>query len=43
MMCRPAGVLAGIAALIIAAPLIYDQFTDLVEVALGQAESVVTP
>ena len=39
----PAGVLAGIAALIIAAPLIYDQFTDLVEVGLAQAESVVTP
>ena len=39
----PAGVLAGIAALIIAAPLIYDQFGDLVEVALGQAESVMTP
>ncbi|ALG59433.1 flagellar biosynthetic protein FliR [Citromicrobium bathyomarinum] len=36
----PAGVLAGIAALIIAAPLIYDQFTDLVQVALAQAESV---
>ncbi|MEN8677129.1 MAG: flagellar biosynthetic protein FliR, partial [Alteriqipengyuania sp.] len=39
----PAGVLAGIAALIISAPLIYDQFTDLVELGLAQAESVVTP
>lgn len=36
----PAGVLAGIAALIIAAPLIYDQFGDLIEVALGQTQSV---
>ena len=27
---------------IIAAPLIYDQFTDLVQVALAQAESVMT-
>lgn len=39
----PAGVLAGIAALIISAPLIYDQFTDLVELGLAQATSVVTP
>ena len=39
----PAGVLAGIAALIFSAPLIYDQFTDLVELGLAQAESVVTP
>ena len=39
----PAGVLAGIAALIISAPLIYDQFTDLVELGLNQVESVVTP
>ena len=38
----PAGVLAGIAALIIAAPLIYDQFTDLVQLGLAQAEMLVT-
>ncbi|WP_305098537.1 flagellar biosynthetic protein FliR [Croceibacterium aestuarii] len=37
----PAGVLAGIAALIIAAPLLFDQFSDLVALSLGQAESVV--
>jgi flagellar biosynthetic protein FliR len=36
----PAGVLAGIAALIIAAPILYDQFADLISVALGQTESV---
>lgn len=36
----PAGVLAGIAALIIAAPILYDQFADLIAVALGQTESV---
>jgi flagellar biosynthetic protein FliR len=38
----PAGVLAGLAALIVAAPLLYDQFTDLVGVALDQTESVLT-
>ncbi len=37
----PAGVLAGIAALIIAAPLLFDQFSDLVALSLGQAESVI--
>ena len=37
----PAGVLAGIAALIMAAPLFYDQLEDLVAVSLGQAESVI--
>jgi flagellar biosynthetic protein FliR len=37
----PAGVLAGIAALIVAAPLFYDQLGDLVTVSLDQAESVV--
>jgi len=36
----PAGVLAGIAALIIAAPIVYDQFEDLVSVSLAQTESV---
>lgn len=36
----PAGVLAGIAALIIAAPLLYDQFIDVVELSLGQAEEL---
>lgn len=38
----PAGVLAGIAALIIAAPLAYDQFADLTGTALDQAEGVIT-
>ena len=37
----PAGVLDGMAALIISAPLIYDQFTGLVGDALGQTESVI--
>jgi len=37
----PAGVLAGMAALIISAPLIYDQFTGLVGDALEQTESVI--
>lgn len=37
----PAGVLAGIAALIAAAPLLHDQLTDVVEVALDQATSVI--
>ena len=37
----PAGVLAGIAALIIAAPLFYDQLEDLVALSLGQAETVI--
>ncbi len=37
----PASVLAGLAALIISAPLIFDQFSGLVGDALGQAESVV--
>jgi flagellar biosynthetic protein FliR len=36
----PAGVLAGIAALIIAAPLLYDQLADLATVSLNQTESV---
>src|SRR5690606_14819592 len=36
----PAGVLAGIAALIIAAPMIYEQFGDIAEMALGQTERV---
>lgn len=39
----PAGVLAGIAALIISAPLIYDQFVGLVELGLNQVESTVAP
>ena len=37
----PAGVLAGMAALIISAPLIYDQFTGLVADALDQTENVI--
>ena len=37
----PAGVLAGIGALVVAAPLLVDQFTDLVSVSLDQAESVI--
>lgn len=36
----PAGVLAGITALIIAAPILYDQFTDLVATSLDQTERV---
>ncbi len=36
----PAGVLAGLAALIIAAPLLYDQFTDVVGMSLGQVEEL---
>lgn len=36
----PAGVLAGIAALIIAAPMLYDQLADLVDASLNQTESV---
>ena len=36
----PAGVLAGIAALIIAAPIVYDQLQDVVAVSLEQAEGV---
>jgi flagellar biosynthetic protein FliR len=36
----PAGVLAGLAALIISAPLIYDQFTGLVADGLDETESV---
>lgn len=36
----PAGVLAGIAALIISAPLIYDQFIDLANTSVLQAERV---
>lgn len=36
----PAGVLAGIAALIVAAPMIYEQFGDIAEMALGQTEQV---
>ncbi|MEZ5696410.1 MAG: flagellar biosynthetic protein FliR [Sphingomonadaceae bacterium] len=37
----PAGVLAGLAALIIAAPIIYDQLTGIVELSLAQAEKVI--
>jgi flagellar biosynthetic protein FliR len=37
----PAGVLAGIAALIVAAPLLYDQFDDLVGMSLEQTGSVI--
>jgi flagellar biosynthetic protein FliR len=37
----PAGVMAGIAALIVAAPLLYDQFDDLVGVSLNQVEGVI--
>jgi flagellar biosynthetic protein FliR len=37
----PASVLAGIAALIMAAPLFYSQLEDLVEVSLNQTESVI--
>jgi flagellar biosynthetic protein FliR len=37
----PAGVLAGIAALIVAAPLLYDQFGALVDVSLDQTASVI--
>ena len=37
----PAGVLAGITALILAAPVIYEQLTDIVTVSLGQVEDVV--
>lgn len=37
----PAGVLAGIGALVVAAPLLVDQFTDLVSVSLDQAERVI--
>jgi len=36
-------VLAGMAALIISAPLIYDQFTGLVGDALAQTENVILP
>jgi len=36
----PASVLAGIAAMIMAAPLFYNQLEDLIEVSLNQAESV---
>lgn len=36
----PAGVLAGIAALIIAAPMIYDQFGDIVQLSIDQAARV---
>lgn len=36
----PAGVLAGIAALIIAAPMIYDQFGDIVQVSIDQTTGV---
>ena len=36
----PAGVMAGIGALIIAAPMIYDQFGDLVQVSIDQAGGV---
>lgn len=37
----PAGILAGIAALIAAAPLLADQMTDLAEIALGQAAQAI--
>lgn len=36
----PAGVLAGFAALIAAAPILTEQFTDLTEMALGQARGI---
>lgn len=36
----PAGVLAGIAALIIAAPMIYDQFGDIVQLSIDQVSGV---
>lgn len=36
----PAGVLAGIAALIVAAPMIYEQFGDIAEMAIGQTQRV---
>lgn len=36
----PAGVLAGITALILAAPVIYEQLEDVVEMSLGQTEEV---
>lgn len=39
----PAGVLAGIAALIVAAPIIYDQLEGVVVTGLAQAESVIAP
>jgi len=39
----PAGVLAGIAAVIISAPLIYDQLVDIVETSLLQVEQVTAP
>ncbi len=39
----PAGVLAGITALLIAAPLLYEQLEDLVALALGHTESVLLP
>ena len=39
----PAGVLAGLAALIISAPLIYDQFAGLIADSLDQTESVMAP
>lgn len=39
----PAGVLAGIAALIIVMPIVIEQFIDLFEVALGQAARLVEP
>lgn len=38
----PAGVLAGLGALIIAAPVLYDQFAELAERSLEQAETVIT-
>lgn len=38
----PAGVLAGIAALIISAPVLSDQFSDLTAQAIGQAQKVIT-
>lgn len=37
----PAGVLAGIAALIVAAPAIYDQFADIVQLSIDQAAGMV--
>jgi flagellar biosynthetic protein FliR len=39
----PAGVLAGIAALIVSAPLLTDQMSDLSAQAISQAEEVMTP
>jgi flagellar biosynthesis protein FliR len=39
----PAGVLAGITALILAAPLIYEQLAGIVTLSLEQAEGILLP